>query len=108
MRQKNLAFVVASAAVASQLVLISVRVHVQTSAPATQSAPQTPGKPYDWKASFAKYPTGKVPRTRDGKPDLQGIWSHSILTPLERPEAQHKTEISEAEAREAEEIAQQA
>src|SRR5260370_20064816 len=32
----------------------------------------------------------------------------SILTPLERPAAQHKTEISEAEAREAEDIAHQA
>jgi hypothetical protein len=42
-------------------------------------------KPYDWKASFAKYKVGKVPRTPDGKPDLQGIWSRSILTPLERP-----------------------
>jgi hypothetical protein len=41
--------------------------------------------PYDWKASFAKYKVGKVPRTPDGKPDLQGIWSRSILTPLERP-----------------------
>jgi hypothetical protein len=41
-------------------------------------------KPYDWKASFAQYKVGKVPRTPDGKPDLQGIWSRSILTPLER------------------------
>jgi hypothetical protein len=44
-----------------------------------------PEKPYDWKASFAAYKVGKVPRTADGKPDLQGIWSRSILTPLERP-----------------------
>ena len=38
-------------------------------------------KPYDWKASFAQYKVGKVPRTPDGKPDLQGIWSRAILTP---------------------------
>jgi hypothetical protein len=44
-----------------------------------------PDKPYDWKASFAAYKVGKVPRTADGKPDLQGIWSRSVLTPLERP-----------------------
>src|SRR5437660_8260574 len=25
------------------------------------------------------------PRTPDGKPDLQGIWTNSTLTPLERP-----------------------
>src|SRR6266852_1440634 len=108
MRQKNLVTVVASVAIASLLGLISVRVHAQTPQPATQSAPRAPEKPYDWKASFAKYPTGKVPRTRDGKPDLEGIWSHSVLTPLERPAAQHETEISVAEAEEAEEIAHQA
>src|ERR1700682_5810289 len=25
------------------------------------------------------------PRTPDGKPDLQGIWTNAALTPLERP-----------------------
>ena len=33
-------------------------------------------------------PTGKAwipPRTPDGQPDLQGIWSNATLTPLERP-----------------------
>src|SRR5216117_2876369 len=29
--------------------------------------------------------TWTVPRTPDGKPDLQGIWSDNTLTPLERP-----------------------
>src|SRR5262249_52313766 len=51
----------------------------------TKREPAAPDKPYDWKASFAEYKLGKVPRTPDGKPDLQGIWSRSILTPLERP-----------------------
>jgi hypothetical protein len=27
----------------------------------------------------------KAPRTPDGRPDLQGIWSNAVLTPLERP-----------------------
>src|SRR5262245_29088713 len=26
-----------------------------------------------------------VPRTPDGRPDLQGIWTNATLTPLERP-----------------------
>src|SRR3989442_14999767 len=35
-------------------------------------------------------PSGKastVPRTPDGKPDLQGIWTDNTLTPFERPKA---------------------
>src|ERR1700677_1343820 len=27
----------------------------------------------------------KAPRTPDGKPDLQGIWTNNVATPLERP-----------------------
>ena len=53
--------------------------------PPAKSETGGPDKPYDWKASFAAYKVGAVPRTPDGKPDLQGIWSRSILTPLERP-----------------------
>ena len=26
-----------------------------------------------------------VPRTSDGKPDLQGVWNSATLTPMERP-----------------------
>ena len=29
--------------------------------------------------------TWTLPRTPDGKPDLQGIWNNATLTPLERP-----------------------
>jgi hypothetical protein len=106
MRQRNSLFVVASLAIPILLGPVSVGSHAQTPPPAAQIAPQASEQPYDWKASFAKYPTATVPRTLDGKPDLQGIWSRSTLTPLQR--RGDKTEISEAEAREAEDAAQQA
>src|SRR5271166_1528940 len=28
---------------------------------------------------------GQSPRTPDGKPDLQGVWTNATVTPLERP-----------------------
>src|SRR6266478_2446748 len=43
----------------------------QTQSPATKAPPS------------AK--SGTVPRTPDGKPDLQGIWTDNTLTPFERP-----------------------
>jgi hypothetical protein len=67
-----------------------------------------PDKPYDWKTSFAAYKAGKVPRTHDGKPDLQGIWSRSILTPVERPgNESDKSEFDASEQAELEDAAQQ-
>jgi hypothetical protein len=47
----------------------------------------------------AKKP-GTIPRTPDGKPDLQGTWSTSTLTPLERPaELADKPVLTEQEAK---------
>jgi hypothetical protein len=46
-----------------------------------------------------------IPRTPDGRPDLQGTWDFAQLTPLERPNAfEGKTAITDEEA---EEFAQQ-
>jgi hypothetical protein len=36
-------------------------------------------------ASLASAQTWKAPRTADGHPDLQGIWTNATVTPLERP-----------------------
>src|SRR5262249_25925805 len=74
----------------------------------TKSETGAPDKPYDWKASFAAYKVGKVPRTANGKPDLQGIWSRSILTPLERRgNESEKAEYDESVRTEFEDAAQQ-
>src|SRR5436190_15644738 len=42
-----------------------------------------------------------VPRTTDGKPDLQGVWDFRTITPMQRPsELQGKEVLSEQEAEE--------
>jgi hypothetical protein len=49
------------------------------------------------KASSAK--SKAVPRTPDGHPDLQGVWTNATITPLERPSRfKDKPTISDAEA----------
>src|SRR5271165_6769643 len=41
-----------------------------------------------------------VPRTPDGHPDLQGVWTNVTLTPLERPaELAGKGTLTDAEAK---------
>src|SRR5262245_54347169 len=44
---------------------------------------------------------GAVPRTPDGKPDLQGVWDFRTITPMQRPtELADKAVLTEQEARE--------
>jgi hypothetical protein len=74
---------------------------------ATKSGAGAAAKPYEWKKSFAEYKVGKVPRTADGRPDLQGIWSRTTLVPVERPRSQDKKEIDAETAAKLEDEAQQ-
>jgi hypothetical protein len=44
--------------------------------------------------------TNAIPRTPDGHPDLQGVWTNASITPLERPaEFAGKATVTDAEAK---------
>jgi hypothetical protein len=76
-----LGFLGAGALLAATLVAGSVPVAVQAQSP-------RPGTDRTW----------RVPRTPDGRPDLQGIWTNATLTPLERPRnLTDRRELTEAE-----------
>jgi hypothetical protein len=47
----------------------------------------------------AKSKNWTVPRTPDGKPDLQGVWTNATITPMERPkDLAGKATLTDAEA----------
>ena len=67
------------------------------------AAGQTPAGRASTKTSTATAgaKSGKVPRTVDGQPDLQGVWNFATATPLERPgEYAGKQVLTEEEASE--------
>ncbi len=49
------------------------------------------------KADAGSAKTWTPPRTPDGQPDIQGIWTNSTMTPLERPKALGSKEFFTAE-----------
>ena len=62
---------------------------------------QTPASPSGTRASQTAKPY-TPPRTPDGQPDLQGFWTNSTYTPLQRPKDVTKEFYTPAEAIEAE------
>ncbi len=49
----------------------------------------------------AKAKSASIPRTPDGHPDLQGVWTNATITPMERPAAfASKPTVTDAEAKE--------
>ena len=67
MRNRALSFIAA-------LVLTMVPAAGQTTSAAPKAKPAAPAKP-NW----------TPPRTPDGRPDLQGVWTNNTVTPLQRP-----------------------
>jgi hypothetical protein len=54
----------------------------------------------------SKGKTGVLPRTKDGHPDLQGVWTNATITPLQRPKSlAGKATLTDAEATEFEKTA---
>ena len=83
MKQRFLASLVALAATALP------HLAAQT---ASSSMPKKP-------AAAMKTKGGAIPRTPDGHPDFEGIWTNAFLTPLERPaELGGKLNLSDTEA----------
>ena len=76
-----------------------VSIALAAAAISAQSGKLPPG------ASYGADPSYKVPRTADGHPDLQGVWSNNHVTPVARPtQWKDKEVITDAELHELQSI----
>jgi hypothetical protein len=100
MVSRAVASLAATALVASMAPKTFVSVGVVLAAVAISEAGQAPASGTTATKAAATRPW-PPPRTPDGQPDLQGVWTNSTLTPLERPaEFAGKPLLTEAEANE--------
>jgi hypothetical protein len=81
------------------LAALSLSVLILAASLAAQSAVSKPAAtPAPAKAATG---TWKVPRTADGHPDLQGVWSNNSVTPMTRPtQWKDKDHLTDAEVKE--------
>jgi len=68
------------------LALMPVAAQVQPGSPPAAAKPAAPAKPWT------------QPRTPDGQPDLQGFWTNTTYTPLERPKDINRDFFTKEEA----------
>src|SRR6266446_5276149 len=91
------------------LVLTSMAALVLATLPAAGQAPKAAPNA---KTATAVKGTWTPPRTPDGQPDLQGVWTNTSVTPLQRPrefagkEFYSEAELAEAQKRQRERLAQ--
>src|SRR5688572_23212042 len=90
-----------SCPVAGVVLVLSCGLPLGAQAPTTGAKPAAKGAPVPAKAAPApaKGTRWVVPRTPDGKPDLQGNWTNETQTPLERQGAQGGTLTDEQAAK---------